>query len=72
MAKDWSVNKEGDNLVYTLKMEGGRGVLEVKEKASRNGGTSWAVYHDKVELTSGWADIQHSLDYCNNIAEKLS
>ena len=71
MAKEWQVATDNGELVYTLKLDGNKGVLEVKEGPNAMGGTSWKVYHEGVELT-GYGDVQHSINYCNELAEKLS
>ena len=71
MARDWQVENEDGKLVYTLTLEGDRGVFVVKEE-QHDYGTSWDIYHEGVLLKKGWEDATHSIEHCNELAERLS
>ena len=72
MARDWKVTNEDGKLVYTLTLKDGCGVLEVKEVPSRGGdGEAWYVFHEGTQL-EGYNDVRQSINYCNELAEKLS
>ena len=73
MAREWQTITDDGKLVYRLELADNRGTLEVKEARSRyDGERVWSIYHEGIEITSGYSDLRHSLDHCNQLAEKLS
>ena len=71
MARDWQVTNDNQKLVYTLNLGDSLGTMEVKKVSGRSGGEAWYVFHRGTQL-EGWTDVQHAIDYCNNLADKLS